>query len=202
MNSKEIYWQGRHVDHADSHFHGSYRERFDRGVFRQATPVLRKDAIIVDIGAGTGYLSLGFAKMLEDGKVIAIDESKEMLLKLRIRSERLGVANRVDMNQADATKTGLPDDSADIVVSAHLLHEVPDPKEVLQEAWRILKPDGILVVQDFRFGPASLIFKFIHHSTAAGPQKIRNIHDSLDEIGFSDIIIREGLLRYIASARK
>jgi len=202
MNSKDIYWQGKHAEHADRRFHGSFRDRFDHGVFDQVNPVLRNDSIVVDIGAGTGYLSLGFAGQLEEGNVIAVDESHEMLEKLRIRSRRLGIDNRIETISSDATRTGLPGDSADIVVSAHLLHEVPEPKMVLYEAWRILKPGGILVVQDFRFGLINLMFRFIHHTTAAGPMKIKGIYDALDEIGFADIIVRAGFMRYIASACK
>jgi len=202
MNSKEIYWKGKHVERADRNFHGCLRERFDRGVFNQAKHVLRSDSTVVDIGAGTGYLTRGFAEMLREGKVIAVDESSEMLDKLIARSKRHGIRNRVHIHPSDASQVGLADNTADIVVSAHLLHEVPDPERVMKEAWRILKPGGILVVQDFRRGPISLVFRFTHHKTAAGPLGIREIHDMLDAIGFTDIIVKAGVMRYTASARK
>ena len=50
--------------------------------------------------------------------------------------------------QADACKTGLPRDHFDLVYCRFLLMHLTDPSACLQEMWQVLKPGGILLVED------------------------------------------------------
>ncbi len=104
---------------------------------------------VADIGAGTGYFTLPMAEAVApDGKVMAVDVSHEMLMKLGAK-----IANhhyRVFLFEGDASRTGLPDDSCDRVLIANVWHELDDQVAALREAERILRENGNLVIVDWR----------------------------------------------------
>ena len=111
----------------------------------------RPDDVVVDLGAGTGLLTLPVAARAAD--VFAIDYSEPMLARLAKRARAAGLAN-VHCVHADLRELPLADESATIVVSNYAFHHLPDVgKELaLSEARRVLKPGGRLVVCDMMFG--------------------------------------------------
>ncbi|MCG0278571.1 MAG: class I SAM-dependent methyltransferase [Thermanaeromonas sp.] len=97
---------------------------------------------ILDVGCGTGNLSLELARM--GVRVTGIDISQPMLDKARFKAEREGLT--VKFVLADARKLPFGDETFDAVVSVTALEFVPDLREALEEAYRVLKPGGRLVV--------------------------------------------------------
>ena len=61
----------------------------------------------------------------------------------RVRSCR---ENGIEAYQGNAADTGMGDSMYDVVIAEELLEHVPDPEAVLREAWRILKPGGMLYI--------------------------------------------------------
>jgi ubiquinone/menaquinone biosynthesis C-methylase UbiE len=202
MVGQSVHWSGRRARRADRHFHSSFRRRFDRGVFRHIWSALKDNGTVLDLGAGTGYLTLEVAAQLKDGKVIAVDESRDMLEQLTRRVEQAGFGQRVETLRADVVRTGLPGDSIDLVISANLLHEVDNPNAVLGEIDRVLRPGGVFVVQDFRNGLFWKVFRRFHPDTAKGPLRVRELHLKLEQLGFEEVAIQMKRFRYIASGRK
>ena len=111
---------------------------------------------VVDFGCGTGFLALPIAKnILPSGKVLAIDIVPEYLETLKLK------ANNLNLNYSIVTKcidlivpeaTGLKEDSVGGVVMANVLFQ-NNPKNkmvILAEAKRILRPDGFLLLVDWR----------------------------------------------------
>lgn len=123
---------------------------------RLATRVLDLAAIekgerVVDLGAGTGLLTLAAAKTARE--VIAVDYSQPMLDRIAAHA----VAAELDgigYVHADLREVAIADDVADVVVSSYAFHHLDDfGKELaLAEARRILRPGGRLVILDMMFG--------------------------------------------------
>jgi ubiquinone/menaquinone biosynthesis C-methylase UbiE len=110
----------------------------------------RRDDCVVDLGAGTGLLSLALAPHVKE--LIAVDISERMLERLDDAAAADGVHN-VEPLVADLRRLPLDDESATLVVSNYAFHHLDDPgKELaLAEARRILRPGGRLVICDMMF---------------------------------------------------
>jgi len=105
---------------------------------------------VVDVGSGTGLLSLAFAERA--ARVWAIDSSPAMNEYLRVKAASAGLDN-VETVLASAVSLPLVDEVADLVVSNYCLHELrcADKHRALTEARRVLKPGGRLVIGDMMF---------------------------------------------------
>jgi ubiquinone/menaquinone biosynthesis C-methylase UbiE len=105
---------------------------------------------VVDLGAGTGLLTLVFAERVE--RVWAIDSSSAMVDYVRVKARSAGLHN-VEPVLASAVSIPLVDGIADLVVSNYCLHELrhADKRRALEEARRVLKPGGRLVIGDMMF---------------------------------------------------
>lgn len=115
-----------------------------------ALAIRDRDQTVVDLGAGTGLLSLAAAPSARH--VIAIDYSAPMLQRLGELADAAELRN-VSCIRADLREIPLPDDHADVAVSSYAFHHLDDAgKEIaLAEARRILRPGGRIVVCDMMF---------------------------------------------------
>ena len=97
----------------------------------------------LELGAGTGYVSLNL--MLEGlvTRTTASDISAGMLDALARNAERLELD--VQTLVADAEELPLPDASFDLVIGHAILHHLPDPARALAECHRVLRPGGTVV---------------------------------------------------------
>lgn len=105
----------------------------------------------VDLGAGTGFVALALAPLVDS--VLAVDISPAMAESLAARATQAGLEN-VLTEVADLRTLRRPDASADLVVSSYALHHLRDEdKRVLAaEAARWLRPGGRIVIADMMFG--------------------------------------------------
>ena len=100
----------------------------------------------VDIGCGEGGdLSLMLANRCKN--VTSLDYDPKVISGLQKILKQKGIDN-VTPKVADMTKTGLPDNDADLVLMSQVLHHATDPRLALKEAIRILKPGGTLALLD------------------------------------------------------
>ncbi|GIU72240.1 MAG: class I SAM-dependent methyltransferase [Candidatus Nitrosocaldaceae archaeon] len=110
---------------------------------------IKKGMKCVDFGCGNGYTAILLAKLVgKDGKVIAIDTSKDALLVAEKNAKRLGIDN-IEFIQTDAYNTSLKDNYYDLIFSRFLFTHISEPKKVLEEMIRITKDNGIIVTEDF-----------------------------------------------------
>lgn len=105
---------------------------------------------VVDLGAGTGLLTLPLAAAVES--VVAIDSSAAMLDRLDAKAKEIGRRN-VDVRLADLRWLPLGDESVTLAVSNYAFHHLDDVgKELaLAELRRVLAPGGRLVICDMMF---------------------------------------------------
>ena len=96
---------------------------------------------ILDLGTGTGELALAFGQAASGLDIWASDVSMEMMSLARTKPG----AAPIRFVQADALRLPLPNNHFDVVVSAFLMRNLPDPETAVQEQVRLLKPGGRLV---------------------------------------------------------
>ena len=106
---------------------------------------------VADIGAGTGYFAMPFARAIEPaGVVLAVDFQPGMLNILRERILSPEAPRNIRVLEGSAESTGVQESGCDVVFLGNLWHELDDHAAVLREAARILKDDGRIAVLDWR----------------------------------------------------
>ena len=109
---------------------------------------LKPDAVIADIGAGTGYFAVRFANMVPQGRVYGVDIEPDMVKYLAERAKREKRDNVVAI-------AGAPDDpklpeKADLILMVDVFHHIDDRARYFRKLRASLKPGGRIAVIDFR----------------------------------------------------
>ncbi len=140
---------------------------------------IEKPAVLIDIGAGTGFFAVLFSRKMINGKVYACDISEEMIgwMNDNFPAEMKSIVIPVKMEE---NSVPLADGIADLVYMINLHHELEQPLKLLKEARRLLKKDGKLMIIDWK-----------KEETPEGPPlEIRitaeTIQSQMSESGFSD----------------
>jgi ArsR family transcriptional regulator len=102
---------------------------------------------VADIGCGDGYLTLEAARWARS--VIGIDRSDEVLERARALAARRRVTN-VQWKKGDLQRLPLRDRSIDVALVSQALRHAADPDQALEEAVRVLKPGGRVLVLELR----------------------------------------------------
>ena len=110
----------------------------------------------LDLGCGTGRFSLSMASRLK-WRVIGVDSSVDMLAKARAKDAGGLVAWHCQTAEALALAGGL----LDVVFMSHLLHHVDSPARVVEECWRVLDWDGVVLI---RYGAIEQIRDDVEHT--------------------------------------
>ena len=103
--------------------------------------------IIADLGAGEGMISQLLAERAQ--KVYCIDRSKSMVRFGFEMAKKNGLSN-LNYKLGDLEKVPLKDNTVDLALMSQSLHHAERPNVALQEALRILKPGGQLIVIDLK----------------------------------------------------
>lgn len=151
---------------------------------------LKGDEVVLDVGAGSGYFSLAIAKRLSTGKVICLDLSEEMLQRLERNAEREGLKDRIQILKSAASSTGLETESVDLVVSNGVFHELSSPEAVLREMLRVLKPNGWVIITDFRDTRVGKQIGVAHREEAHGPLSVNELEAFFIKAGLKAVKVR------------
>ena len=99
---------------------------------------------VLELGCGTGYFTESIVKNAKH--VFATDLSGELL---EIARKRLSSAEQITFQKENCYNTSFEPEKFDTVFMANLIHIVEDPSKVLQECFRVLKGDGLLIITSF-----------------------------------------------------
>jgi len=112
---------------------------------------LRDSMVAVDFGCGSGGWVLPLAKKLEYGKVFAVDIQEESFsaLKSKARMENISNIQTIQANLEEGVSQ-LNNSFFDLVLMANFLFQVDKKEKVFQEAYRVLKKEGKLLVVDWK----------------------------------------------------
>jgi len=116
------------------------------GLFLLDRVPIKPGLTILDVGAGTGFLTLELAQRCgPTAKVFAIDPWEAGMERLRRKLDHLGLGNVV-LIEKDVAAIDLPDESIDLVVSNLGLNNFENPPAVLQSCFRVAKPGSRLLL--------------------------------------------------------
>lgn len=109
---------------------------------------LKPDAVVADIGAGTGYFATRLAHRVPKGRVYAVDTEPDMVRHLNERAQRNGLKNL-------SAVTGTPNDprlpqKADLVLLVDVYHHIGERERYFSKLSGNLKPGGRVAIIDFR----------------------------------------------------
>ena len=155
-DSEISYSQGWDLKHSLA-IHAGY---FDKGNtnFRKALKRLNevvaehaqitKDDYVLDAGCGVGGSSIFLAQNY-DCKVLGITISEYQVESAKKNALNYGVENLVNFQKADYTQTGLKSETFDVILGFESVCCSIDKKDFIKEAYRLLKPNGRLVIVDY-----------------------------------------------------
>ena len=139
------------------------REKEERTDILVKSLNLQSGLTIADVGAGTGYLSRRMADAIgTQGKVYAVDVQPEMIGKLKNISKNHPAIKPV---LSDVDNVKLPANSLDLAIMVDVYHELEYPREVVQSILAALKPNGRLVLVEYRAEDDRVPIKQTHKMT-------------------------------------
>ncbi len=109
---------------------------------------IKKGDTVLDLGSGAGNdCFVARHETGEDGRVIGVDFTPEMIAKAKVNAAKLGYQN-VEFRQGDIEALPLTSNVVDVVVSNCVLNLVPDKRKAFSEVLRVLKPGGHFSISD------------------------------------------------------
>ena len=148
---------------------------------------LARGEAVLDVGCGTGDLTLELARRVGSGGLVAgIDAAPEMVARARQKAGRRHLA--VDLRVEPVEQLSFADQSFDVVVSSLVFHHLPDAlkRQALAEIRRVLKPGGRLLLVDL-LGPTPAFLLHSHLQTT-----LPDLLPLLDEAGFLQVEWQRG----------
>lgn len=182
------------------------------GLPTQFARISRGDTVI-DLGSGAGNdCFVARAEAGEEGRVIGLDFTPQMLERARLNAAQLGYSN-VEFVLGDIEQMPIENETAHVVVSNCVLNLVPDKKQAFSEIFRVLKTGGHFSISDIvlrgELPPQLQNAAEMYAGCVAGAIQKDAYLDIIRETGFSDIQVQkekvitvpeEILLEYLSPA--
>jgi ubiquinone/menaquinone biosynthesis C-methylase UbiE len=169
---------GREIAQVMGHLGAGWLERGEREAEERTDLLLdnldlRPGHVVADVGAGTGYFTFRIAPRVPDGTVMAVDIQREMLAMLDAGERERGLRN-VEPILGTVTDRNLPANSVDVALLVDAYHEFDHPREMMMKIAASLKPDGRVVLVEYRGEDDAVPIKPLHKMTQA--QAIKEMH--------------------------
>lgn len=107
---------------------------------------------MLDIGCGSGGITLHIAKRFSPRSIIGFDVEKPVIREATRRAEEAGLSERVRFVQAPPGRLPFDDGSFDIVFSKDAMVHIKDKDAIFAEIFRVLRPGGIFAASDWLVG--------------------------------------------------
>ena len=159
-------YMGREISHVMGHLAAGWLERPEREREERTDLLIERlslspDDVVADIGAGTGYFSFPIARRVPEGKVLAVDIQQEMLDMIEARKSN-GAPSNVETVLGTITDPKLPSSGVDLILIVDAYHEFSHPFEMGTAMADALKPEGKLILIEYRAEDRSVPIKPLH----------------------------------------
>ncbi|MFO0667698.1 MAG: arsenite methyltransferase [Polyangiaceae bacterium] len=159
-----------------------------------AIAALKAGETVLDLGAGGGFdCFLAANRVGDDGRVIGVDMTPEMITKARTNAAKVGTKN-VEFRLGEIEHLPVADATVDVILSNCVINLSPDKASAFREAFRVLKPGGRLAISDV------VAVKAVPEAVArdvsaiasclGGATEVNTLEELLDGAGFRDIRIQ------------
>jgi FkbM family methyltransferase len=169
------FYMGREIAQVMGHLGAGWLERPTRE--REERPqqlinslTLQPRDVVADIGAGTGYFSFRMAPLVAKGKVLAVDVQPEMIEILNGLKQEKRLEN-VEPVLGSVTDPNLPPASVDLAIMVDAYHEFDHPREMMSAIAQALKPNGRVVLVEYRGENPLVPIKPLHKMTQRQARK-------------------------------
>ncbi|QMU27191.1 class I SAM-dependent methyltransferase [Adhaeribacter radiodurans] len=169
------YYRGRQIAYTMGHSEASWLERSERekeertDLLLQALK-LRPTDVVADIGAGSGYMTFRISPLVPQGKVLAVDVQQEFLNML-LDNRILKNAFNVEPILGSLQNPNLPNQSVDVALLVDSYHEFSYPHEMLLAIKKALKPNGRLVLVEYKAEDPYVPIKALHRMSEKQARK-------------------------------
>ena len=136
---------------------------------------------ILDAGTGTAQIPIELCQRSQASQVVAIDMAGHMLRVGQDNVQRAGLAGRIQLQFCDAKRIAFDDGAFAAVISNSIVHHIPEPRCVLAEMDRVVRPGGLLFVRDLLrpFDQATVAQLVATYAGAANEHQQQMFADSL-----------------------
>ena len=119
----------------------------------------RPGQTLLDVAGGTGDIAFRFLKRAGEGHATVLDLTEEMLIEGRQRAEAEDMGESLSWLVGDAMALPFENNTFDVYTISFGIRNVTRPQEALNEAFRVLKPGGRLMVLEFSQIPNDMLQK-------------------------------------------
>ncbi|KAA8731604.1 class I SAM-dependent methyltransferase [Acinetobacter qingfengensis] len=166
INQKQYANKSRSYLNSQVHSQGIEFEK----VIKQVSTI--SDPVVLDLGCGGGHVSYHLAPFVKS--VIAYDLSQEMLNTVEATAKTRKLVN-IDIQQGCAEQLPFKDQIFDVVVTRYSAHHWQHVECALNEAWRVLKPNGIFILVDILGSDMPILDTFLQSiELIRDPSHVRN----------------------------
>jgi ubiquinone/menaquinone biosynthesis C-methylase UbiE len=136
---------------------------------------------ILDLGTGTALIPIELCQRDPQARLLAIDLSVPMLDLARGNVEIASLMSQIMLDRVDGKELPYADGRFAAVMSNSIVHHIREPRGVLEEAWRVLAPGGLIFVRDLLRPPDDAAVRRLVDTYAAGatPPQRQMFGDSL-----------------------
>ena len=164
---------------------------------------LKEGETVIDLGSGGGLdCFLAAKKVGPKGKVIGVDMTTEMLDRARANSKK-GKYTNVEFRLGEIENIPVADNTADVIISNCVINLSPNKQRVFEEAYRVLKPNGRLMISDMvllKGIPEAIVNNVeAYIGCIAGAEKKQDYLEQIKKAGFNKVeIVKETTLPFEA----
>jgi arsenite methyltransferase len=156
---------------------------------------LKGGETVIDLGSGGGLdCFLAAKKVGPTGKVIGVDMTAEMLDKARENCKK-GKYTNVEFRLGEIENLPVADNTADVIISNCVINLSPNKQRVFEEAYRVLKPAGRLMISDMvllKDIPEAIVKNVeAYIGCIAGAEKKQDYLNQIKRAGFNKVEIIE-----------